>query len=675
MKRLTATTWLLLSVLLLLNACSSPTDSGDDGKKDQDPTLTADISYSPQSPEVGTSVTLDASGSTDDQSIGYTVQWSLQSKPTNSSVTIDNADQTTASFTPDVAGDYEISLEISNTSEGVSDDTQVTITSMGSGPKELSGVIDQDSTLTDVFTDPSMPDYLVTGDLEAQAKLTVEPGVVLYFQEDVGLEVRGDGILVAAGESNNKIVFTGESQTVNGFWKGINIFTSSVQNEISNAEISYAGSKEAAIYYKKAALTLGDGTVQLSNDVISHSGGYGIQTRAPGSEFPMSDMTFESNDEGPGYVHVSEMGYFDSGSSFDGGYVSVFGGDTNDDMTISVLNGAKYKILDNVGFANHITIDAGTNFEFIADAGINVKDGATIVAKGTAGNKIVFTGTSQVPGAWKGIFIGSGSVDNIVEYADISYGGSSNIATYFGKANMAIHSGKVTLSHVSFSGSAGYGIETRSPGSTFSVENCSFSDNGGSDMRIHPEQVAFIDNQTDFHDGVVEVYSGDTRESGSDTWSNLNNGVYYFVQDVSIINKVTIEAGAEFEMGTDVTLAVSHSSSGDAVIKAIGTASNPILFTGHSKAKGAWGGIVIQSGSVDNEMDHVKIEYGGGHVLSSSVSAGNLGIDNDGVLSLSNAYIENSANYGIILRDTPNANLSMSNVIYSSNDNTNFYLE
>ncbi|MDZ7808403.1 MAG: hypothetical protein U5K71_15025 [Gracilimonas sp.] len=43
-------------------------------------------------------------------------------------------------------------------------------------------------------------------------------------------------------------------------------------------------------------------------------------------------------------------------------------------------------------------------------------------------------------------------------------------------------------------------------------------------MYIHPTQVGFVDDQTNFNGGDVEVYSGDTGDSGSVTWSNLSNG-------------------------------------------------------------------------------------------------------------------------------------------------------
>lgn len=672
MKVKQLTLLLILTSFLIFTSCNnSPTNTNN-----QTPALSAVIDYSPASPEVGAQVSLDATGSQDDQSIGFDVNWSFTSKPSGSSASITGSTQENASFTPDVDGDYVLELEISNASENVSDSetVSITVTPVEQSAINLSGTISSDSTLTDIFSDPSEPDYIVVGNLDVEAMLIIDPGVIIHVQQDLGIDINGTGILKADGETNNKIIITGENQSVNGFWRGLNVYSNSVENSISNAEISYGGSISAGTYFESANITIDRAKLQLSGVTISNSGGYGIQTRRNESEFPMQNMTFELNDLGHAYIHTDQMGYFDNGSMFDGGYVSVYSGDTSSDMNIANLDGAKYQILTKSDFNHSVTIEKGTEFEFAADAGLDVNSGAVIMAQGTAAEKIVFTGVSKVPGAWKGIYIGSSSVDNILEHVDISYGGSSENRTYFDKSNMAIDLAKVTLRNVSVSGSNGYGIETRRDGSTFSIENSSFSNNEFSDMYIHPTQVGFIDDQTNFNGGDVEVYSGDTEDSGSAMWSKLNNGTYYFSQTVTIDNEVTIDAGAYFEMGTDVNLIVSGSTTGGAsVFKALGSASDQITFTGRSKAKGAWGGILISSSSVDNIMDHVLVEYGGGKDLAIYMDAGNLGVYNDGYLTLSNAFIENSANYGVIVRTGRDAQLNASNVSYSNNDNTNQY--
>ena len=670
---------LLLTSLVILTSCSdSPTnDPVPDGPDNSDPpTLLAVIGYSPASPEVGMEITLDATASSDDQNIGYDVSWSFTDKPAGSSTTITGSTQQNATFTPDFAGDYIVELEISNSSENISDTetATITVTPVEQNTIELSGTISSDSTLVDLFSDPTQPDYLIVGNLDIEAMLTIEPGVVIYVQQDLGIDINGAGILKADGETDDMIVITGENQSNNGFWRGLNIYSNSVENSISNAEISYGGSVSAGTYFENATLTIDRAKMQMTDVTITNSGGYGIQTRRNESEFPMQNMIFESNDLGHAYIHTDQMGYFDNGGSFDGGYVFVYSGDTTADMDIANLNGAKYQIMAKSDFGHAVTIEPGTEFEFATDAGLDINNGAKIIAQGTATDKIVFTGVSKAPGAWRGIFIGTSSVDNILEHVDISYGGSSEIRTYFGKTNMAIDNAKVTLRNVSITDSDGYGIQTRRDGSTFSVESSSFNNNEFSDMYIHPTQAGFIDNQTDLNGGDVEVYSGDTEDSGVVTWSNLNNGTYYFSQTVTIDNEVSIEAGAYFEMGTNVNLIVSGSTtSGVSVFKALGTASEPITFTGRSQSKGAWGGILISSSSVDNIMDHVLVAYGGGKDLATYMDAGNLGVYNDAYLTLTNSSIENSANYGVIIRTGRDAILNKTNVTYANNDNLDEY--
>ena len=46
-------------------------------------------------------------------------------------------------------------------------------------------------------------------------------------------------------------------------------------------------------------------------------------------------------------------------------------------------------------------------------------------------------------------------------------------------------------------------------------------------------------------------------------------------------------------------------------LRAVGTASNPIIFTGEKKTPGAWHGVEIHGQYADLELEHVVIEYAG----------------------------------------------------------------
>lgn len=90
--------------------------------------------------------------------------------------------------------------------------------------------------LTDVVADETEADYIVKVLVNVNAKLTVEPGVVVVFEEDKGLKVNTNGKLIAAGTETGRITFTGKEQEV-GYWAGIMMLSSSLDNEISFTNI------------------------------------------------------------------------------------------------------------------------------------------------------------------------------------------------------------------------------------------------------------------------------------------------------------------------------------------------------------------------------------------------------------------------------------------------------
>ena len=62
----------------------------------------------------GEIVMLDGSGSSDQQNLVLTYSWRLENSPTGSSAIIQNSTSKTPSFTPDLDGEYQVSLQVSN---------------------------------------------------------------------------------------------------------------------------------------------------------------------------------------------------------------------------------------------------------------------------------------------------------------------------------------------------------------------------------------------------------------------------------------------------------------------------------------------------------------------------------------------------------------------------------
>lgn len=143
--------------------------------------------------------------------------------------------------------------------------------------------------------------------------------------------------------------------------------------------------------------------------------------------------------------------------------------------------------------------------------------------------------------------------------------------------------------------------------------------------------------------------------------------------DVSSNALLTIKPGTTllFAEGTDLEI------NQEGALKAVGTATQPILFSAVQKTKGYWEGInFYYSNNVKNELAHIVVEYGGGgsgwkgsiHVDSSEGSPSRVSIknsvfkdgykygiwldkytiSNDDIIS-SNTFIDNSSgNVGLV---------------------------
>lgn len=136
--------------------------------------------------------------------------------------------------------------------------------------EELSEDISVDTTLDGC--------YRITDSITVRdgAVLTIEPGSVLHFEQDVGLEITSKSALKAVGEADSKIWFTGEQKT-KGYWKGISFReTDSTDNVLDNVIIEYGGGSYWYYGDDESNLNVNSARVRVTNTKIRNSGGYGI---------------------------------------------------------------------------------------------------------------------------------------------------------------------------------------------------------------------------------------------------------------------------------------------------------------------------------------------------------------------------------------------------------------
>ena len=123
-------------------------------------------------------------------------------------------------------------------------------------------------------------------------------------------------------------------------------------------------------------------------------------------------------------------------------------------------------------------------------------------------------------------------------------------------------------------------------------------------------------------------------------------GTIHIDCSVSSPTRVTIKEGSTLLFTKDTKLSVNTQGA----LKAIGTASKPILFTSEQKTAGYWKGIYFAySNNVKNELANIVVEYAGGgygwygniHVTSSN--------SNPTRLSIKNSTISHGIKHGIWL--------------------------
>ncbi len=154
-------------------------------------------------------------------------------------------------------------------------------------------------------------------------------------------------------------------------------------------------------------------------------------------------------------------------------------------------------------------------------------------------------------------------------------------------------------------------------------------------------------------DGVAgaETIIIDGNINSDTVWENIFNDParpdYRVTANVAINAELTIMPGVYVEIVEDRFITVTSNG----LLKAVGTSNNKIKLTSANIAGNIkWGGLIIESSNIQNELNHVEISYGGNSRLffvNSANQFGNIGITSSGKLQIRNSLISNSAGQGI----------------------------
>ncbi len=635
---------------------------------------------------VGTPYMLDASSSTDPDTDfdDLTFTWEITETPTGSSgatITADGSNPALADFVPDVVGEYTIRLTVEDP-EGNTNTAEVMIEA-DANPVLINSNITEDRTLENVFDDPTLPDYRVTTSISATAVLTVEPGVVIEFDENTFLTVAsGGGALIANGETDNMITFTTSNSAGGIRWGGIFFESQDGRNIINNAVITFAGGTNMTQFADfvdvPANIGLASGAkVAITNTEITESGGYGIYIRF-GELISFSDNDVSDNTLSGVGLAITIAGTIDAATTFSGnteGAVEVFGSTLSEDITLPSLAGDAYYYVSGSVTANaDLTIDAGAELRMEEDVFFTITDDGAFIVNGTASDQVTMTAFDE-DNPWGGIKMASTSSRNKIDYASIGYTGGTNITEFsdFVDVPAAIGlyaGGELQLTNTTIADGEGYGIYNRY-GFLTTFENNTIVRNEEYGIGLEVERVSEIDANTTFTDntkGAVEIFGG-TLDEGSGTWVALKDGAKYFVTGgITVRDQLTIEAGALFEFDNNIPFVVDQSGS----LIAQGTSDAIIEFTSMSPTVFKWRGILIDSSTGNNVLDFVKVTYGGSskYDFDSFVDAlTNIGVGTDATVNITNSEITNSGSYGIYSDGTVNADVEAGSAGNTFTDN------
>ena len=482
--------------------------------------------------------------------------------------------------------------------------------------------------------------YKADNDLyvEGGATLTISPSVRIEFANGKELRVRDDGAMNAVGTASSPIIFTGQEKTA-GYWDGVTYYGSNnFKNELKHVTVEYGGGTTANLNIDSSS------RIKLSNSTIRQSSTYGIDFDGNAIIDEFSNNIITENSSAPVRIYANLIGSLDDESIYSGNasnreYISVNEfSDVTDDQTWKNLT-VPY-LLENNSVEAVLTINPGTSLIFREGGNFRIEREGTLIARGTASNRISFTGQNKTPGAWHGIQFTFSGTANELDYVDVEYGGRDS-GNGDGAVSVFSTPGRLKIHNSTISNSLQYGLDISEDDHAIDFSNVTLTDNQNGSLLIHPNLLGDLDKLSTYNDPIV-------LESNANFEVDLtiqNLGVEYIANSHSIRSNVDIEAGTTFTFKAGGDFSVQTQGS----LSAIGTAASPITFTAKNQIIGYWEGIEYLSGSFANKLDHVVVEYAGS---PGGLTEGLVGVfSNDARVDVTNSILRYSATNGLWLYD------------------------
>ena len=510
-----------------------------------------------------------------------------------------------------------------------------------------SNIINSDITVNTTWE--SGKTYVLSGSINVDgATLTIQPGTIIKFEAGASLHIGyySNATLIANGTSSKPIIFTSNaSSPTAGAWEGISFWQHSLNSSMQYCKVLYAGkASEGAINVKSCEIT-------FCNNEVSNAKVYGVMLNATGYFTEMTANSFANCGDHPIRISANYMHTIGTGNAFtcptDKG-INVYSGDATGNITWR-KHSVPYFVDSDIHYDNGtLTIEPGTKFKFSAGGELHIGyyENSTLIAKGTADNRIEFTSSAAVPaaGAWEGITFWNNSLNSSMMYCDILYAGTSS------EGAVNVNNCAISFDNNIINYAKSYGLLVNSEGRFTSLANNSFSNCGNHPLRISAEFMHTIGTGNIFNcpaDKGVNVYSGDA--TGNITWRKLQKP-YYIEGEIDFDNgTLTIEPGTILKFDANGSLHIGYYN--NSTLVAVGNSSNYIEFTSSasSPAAGAWEGIHLWYNNNSNtNFQYCKFMFAG---KGSSSDRAALKATSTS-FTASNCEFSNSGGWGIYLNNS-----------------------
>lgn len=578
-------------------------------------------------------VQLSALGSVNELGGAMEFIWEMIQKPQGSLSQIRFSDDAVTSFVPDAIGEYLIKLTVKVATKTSFDLIKITV-EQGSGsehqPILIQADITSDRVLTDVFlNDPDKLDYLVTKDVVVRgAKLTIEPGVRIGFEEGTGLIIDPSASLKAytLDFSNKPIVFQGK-QAQKGYWDGIQLLSQNPMEYISGIEIRDAGN----LGY---GLKVGPQTKLFLNfSKIQHNLGIGIWFDDSSYIVEFKDNTIRDNEIAPLKMPARLITSMFFENQIQNGPIQVTDGRIFNGLDNHWPNfNAEYEVLTDLVVYNgsNLIISSGTKVNMAENKSIRVIGGASLKLIGEANSPVKIESTSKQMGSWKGIYIeNSQNNPSSILYSEIRHAGSEPIEGQEPSTVKLGNGAYLKMTRSLLAQGRGNGFEAWVDGIRLEFKENAIKSHLGRPIVVGAELVEYLDYLTVMEDNTIQEVAVDgfkplIKTTGEIIWNGFLNQVPYVIRglgkNLTIQSGLRVKAGAIIKMQPASRIEVKNANGSLGYLAIEGLAGRPVVIQGTNETTGSWDGILYSTNNTQNMIQHAEILHAG-RVVPNQVTA------------------------------------------------------